>query len=457
MEPQAGTILAGKFRVEAVIGRGGMGVVVRAVQEPIGRRVAVKLLYAETVHDERARGRFVREAKAAAALTGDHVVQIFDYGTLDDGSPYLAMELLQGVDLATKIKRDGPLDPATAAAYALDACLALAQAHAHGVIHRDLKPANLFLVDAPGGGEPIVKVLDFGVAKSNVLGDGEASLTRSDAIVGTPQYMAPEQILSASDADARSDVWSLGASLQELVTGRPPFIADTVGKVVSKVLQDPAEPLPPSVPATFAAVVRRCLEKKPDARFADIAALARALEPFAPASFRGRSTSVARRLASTSSPSADSPVELAPSTRTDWGTQRASPSRRGLPMIAGGVFAVLLALALVARARWNRDPIDENRTEPPATIVTVPPASTFASSESAPPPALSSPPPIAPPSTTTVATASSTIKKPATKPVPSGIPSATNAPPSATATVEPKATVSAPVTTPSIDPNLQGL
>ncbi|MGZ3423349.1 MAG: serine/threonine-protein kinase, partial [Polyangiales bacterium] len=213
MEVQTGDLLAGKYRVERVLGRGGMGVVVAAVQQPVGRRVAVKVLLRKD-DDARAVARFTREARAAAELGSAHVVHLFDFGTLDSGAPYLAMELLDGVDLRSALERDGPLAIETAAQIALDVCEALARAHARGIVHRDIKPANLFLVRDHGRAS--IKVLDFGVAKTNELGDEGAALTQSDALLGTPRYMAPEQILSASDADARSDVWSLGATLYEL-------------------------------------------------------------------------------------------------------------------------------------------------------------------------------------------------------------------------------------------------
>ncbi|MGZ6094314.1 MAG: serine/threonine-protein kinase, partial [Polyangiales bacterium] len=293
MEVQTGDLLAGKYRVERVLGRGGMGVVVAAVQQPVGRRVAVKVLLRKD-DDARAVARFTREARAAAELGSAHVVHLFDFGTLDSGAPYLAMELLDGVDLRSALERDGPLAIETAAQIALDVCEALARAHARGIVHRDIKPANLFLVRDHGRAS--IKVLDFGVAKTNELGDEGAALTQSDALLGTPRYMAPEQILSASDADARSDVWSLGATLYELVSGVPAFADATVGKTVARVLKARPAPLPPSVPAPFAAVIARCLSRAPKDRYPDVGALATALAPFAPANMSERPATIARIL-----------------------------------------------------------------------------------------------------------------------------------------------------------------
>jgi hypothetical protein len=275
---QAGTILLGKYRVEHVLGTGGMAVVIAATHVHLLDRVAIKVLLPELAAAPEVAMRFLREAQAAVRLKGEHVARVIDVGALASGLPYIVMEHLDGHDLAAEIARRGPLPAGEAVDHVLQVCEAMAEAHGLGIVHRDLKPANCFLTRRPGG-SPLVKVLDFGISKAPVEADHQ--LTRTHAVMGTPAYMSPEQLRASRDVDARSDIWSLGVVLHECLTGRRPFDGDTLSAVCLKVAVDPLPPLPAYVARELAAVVERCLAKEPAARFATVGELAAALAPFA--------------------------------------------------------------------------------------------------------------------------------------------------------------------------------
>jgi serine/threonine-protein kinase len=277
-----GDTLAGKYRVERVLGRGGMGVVVQAVPLAGGAPCAVKLLTPAALQHPTAVERFLREARATARLRSEHVVRVLDVGSLASGAPYMAMELLEGADLSAVLKRRGALPAYEAARYVIEAAEAVAEAHASGIIHRDLKPQNLFLARRADG-TSAVKVLDFGISKAVVLLPDQDELTVSNTVLGSPAYMSPEQIRSARAVDQRSDVWSLGVVLYLLVTGKLPFQAATAGDLVALVVRgDPAPPsqLRPGLPLALDGVVLRCLDKDPARRFQSMTDLAAALAPF---------------------------------------------------------------------------------------------------------------------------------------------------------------------------------
>ncbi|HEY8089537.1 MAG TPA: serine/threonine-protein kinase [Polyangiaceae bacterium] len=277
-----GDLLAGKYRVERVLGVGGMGIVVAARHEQLDQQVAIKFVREEALGNAEAVERFLREARAAVKLRSEHAAKVLDVGKLDSGAPYMVMEFLEGSDLAAVLAERGPLTPEVAAEYLVQACEAVAEAHAAGIIHRDLKPQNLFLARTVGGGGR-VKVLDFGVSKSMTGGSGGLTQTRS--MLGSPLYMSPEQMRSSRDVDARSDVWALGVVLFELLTQRWPFEAETMPELCLKVVTEPPQSLRvlrPDAPAALVEIIEHCLKKDPNERYANAAELASALEPLAP-------------------------------------------------------------------------------------------------------------------------------------------------------------------------------
>ncbi len=281
-------MIGNKYRIEREIGRGGFGVVVRAIHLTLDQRVAIKVLTesegsteAEWAEDAE---RFRREAKATAALRSDHVVRVLDVDVLESGYPYIVMEYLDGKTLHDLTYTSPvPIAFEDAVDYTIQALAALADAHAVGIVHRDLKPANVFLSKGIGGA-PLVKVLDFGVSK--MLGAASERLTRTGAVVGTVAYMAPEQMLDAKRVDGRADLWSLAMVLYEALARSHPFGPSASGpKIVTSILTEPIPPLRtfrPDVPPLLEAVVMRLLDKKADQRFATAIEAAAALAPFAP-------------------------------------------------------------------------------------------------------------------------------------------------------------------------------
>lgn len=282
-----GEVLAGKYRVERILGRGGMGVVVAALHLQLQELVAIKLLLPAVGSRPDFIQRFLREARAAVKIKSMHVAHVLDVDTLSDGRLYMVMEYLEGKDLGQVIDQHGPLPQDEAIDYVLQVCEALAEAHALGIVHRDLKPSNLFLTHTQSG-VPLIKVLDFGISKmsNEFLGAAaqDARLTGETALIGSPLYMSPEQIRSAKDVDGRTDVWSLGVILHELLSGKTPFDGENYSALLASIAADPPIPLHvhlSSAPPELETVILRCLEKKPDLRVASVLELARLLEPFA--------------------------------------------------------------------------------------------------------------------------------------------------------------------------------
>ena len=279
-----GEILAGKYRVERLLGVGAMGVVVAATHVDLLELRAIKFMLPSMLGDVEGVERFLREARAVSKLRSRHVAAVYDVGRLETGAPFIVMEHLEGSDLKTVLDQRRVLAPGEAAAYVSEACEALAEAHAAGIIHRDIKPANLFLATRAGSPEAI-KVLDFGIAKM-AAGPGATAMemTRTKEILGTPLYMSPEQMRSMRSTDARSDVWSLGVILYRALTGKVPFDGETLTEVCIAVLGDtPVRPsaLRPDLPVGLDAVILGCLEKDPARRIGSAAELATALAPFA--------------------------------------------------------------------------------------------------------------------------------------------------------------------------------
>jgi serine/threonine protein kinase len=274
-----GTILLGKYRVEQILGKGGMGVVARAYHLQLDVPVAIKFLLPEVLEAQNVVTRFLREAQAAVKLKSEHVSRIIDVGTLENGAPYMVMEYLDGTDLGEFLREHGPLPPSFTVDLILHACEALAEAHALGIIHRDIKSSNLFLTQRTGGA-PLLKVLDFGISKAPLTVDD--AITQSQLIMGTPAYMSPEQMRSSKHVDARTDIWALGVVIYELVSGRRPFRAESFAELVMLVATQPAPPLGEvTLPPGLKGVILRCLEKDPSHRFQNIAELAAALAPHA--------------------------------------------------------------------------------------------------------------------------------------------------------------------------------
>jgi serine/threonine-protein kinase len=271
-----GDVLGGKYRIDALIGEGGMGVVARATQLDLGRLVAVKALRPEVQGNEQVIERFYREARAASRITGPHSLQILDVGRTESGAPYMVMELLEGEDLDHLIRRKGKLRLDMAVWLMVQACSGVADAHRMRVVHRDLKPSNLFLARRAGG--PVLKVLDFGISR---LDDQASQLTRTMTQLGTPHYMSPEQIERPKSVDHRTDIWALGCIFQRLVTGHTAFRGQGM-QLVSAVIRGnrkrPSE-LVPDLPKEVDQIIDRCLAPNPADRYQSAEELTVALRP----------------------------------------------------------------------------------------------------------------------------------------------------------------------------------
>lgn len=303
-----GELIDGKFRVERVLGRGGMGVVVRARHVELDQLVAIKLLREGVLDGDEAVQRFMREARALAKLGGEHVVRVTDVGRLPKGTPYMVMEYLDGEDLSALLRRRGPLPAAEVADYLIQASAGLAEAHAAGLVHRDLKPANLFLARRADD-TAVLKVLDFGIAKSI----GGTRLTADFAVLGSPRYMSPEQLRTPRDVDARADIWALGAIAFRLLTDQPPFEAEGLELLLEAMLagRRPAlDSLRPDLPRPLVEAVERCLRVERSERFASVAELALAVAEAGPPGARERAARIAR--ASAPPPPTSSQVATVP-------------------------------------------------------------------------------------------------------------------------------------------------
>jgi serine/threonine protein kinase len=277
-----GTIIGGRWRIESQLGRGGAGAVFKA-RDANGGTVAIKMLLPEWRAQEQVVERFVREARVLMHLTTSHVGKLLDVGNLEPGQgdlPFLVLEYLEGQDLEHLIQHKGKVSFQNAFTWCADACDGVAEAHALGVVHRDLKPSNVFLARTREA-EAHVKVLDFGIAALESSPTSETALTSMEHLLGTPAYMSPEQMLASHDVDARSDIWSMGVVLYELITGRLPFPGDGHLQTLAAALTRPPLPLaahvPEKLPPAVEEVVFTCLRKPREERFASIRDLSDAL------------------------------------------------------------------------------------------------------------------------------------------------------------------------------------
>jgi serine/threonine protein kinase len=277
VELTPGSILLAKYRIDELIGTGGMGNVVRASHLYLHQPVAIKLLLPQMVESESTVQRFLREAQATVKLRSEHIARVMDVGTAPDGTPFMVMEFLDGNDLNQILRHHGPQQPAIVVDLMLQACEGIAEAHALGIIHRDIKPSNFFITRRPDG-SMLLKILDFGISKTPI---GYDELTGTQTVIGTPSYMPPEQMTSGRSADPRSDIWSIGVVMYQLMSGRPPFSGESYADLVLKVGLEPPAPILVPLPAGLGEVILRCLEKDPAARYQTVAELARTLAPYA--------------------------------------------------------------------------------------------------------------------------------------------------------------------------------
>ena len=350
-----GEILGGKYRVDRVLGSGAMGVVLAARHLGLDARVAIKLLRPHMLEHEDAIARFAREAQAAARILSEHVARVLDVGTLEDGAPYIVMEFLEGIDLQQWVEERGPLPVDQAVDFLLQAGEAVAEAHAMGIVHRDLKPSNLFCANRPNGAL-CIKVLDFGISKVSATGSSgpSMSMTSTATLMGTPLYMSPEQMGSSRGVDARTDIWSLGIILFELLTGKVPFSGESLPEVCLKVTSHSPPPLRrfrTDVPADVEAALMRCLEKDRLNRWATVAELCSAIAPYGleravpSAGAVGQATLAADPSVFPSS-RMDSPAQQ--SLRGVGFTGEWSPRRKtAVPITVAGAFVVVAAAAVL--------------------------------------------------------------------------------------------------------------
>jgi serine/threonine-protein kinase len=330
--PREGDVIAGKYRVESVLGEGGMGVVVAAFRTDLEQKVAIKVLNEAALKNPLILQRFEREARAMVKIQSRHVARVSDVGKLESGAPFMVMEFLVGRDLSRLLEEDGLPPMELAVDWVLQACDAVSEAHAHGVVHRDLKPGNLYLADQPDGSIE-VKVLDFGISKSLEHDKDESkSLTKTTDVFGSPMYMSPEQLMSTAKVDHRTDIWALGVILYELLTGEPPFSTGTVAEIWSSIL-DKQIPLPshrrPEIPRGLEDAVMRCLTRDVEQRYQTVADLAEDLAPFGSGEARA-SVERAKRFKKGLRAIPDA-APSGPGSRAVPPPRQSSPGSRGLP------------------------------------------------------------------------------------------------------------------------------
>jgi serine/threonine-protein kinase len=426
--PAVGDVFAGKYAIEAIVGRGGMGVVLAARHLELDERVAIKLILSEDgPKSADFVARFVREAKLASKIKNEHVVRVIDVARLESGEPYIVMELLEGQDLSDILAERGPFPVDQAALFLLQACEAIAEAHALGIVHRDLKPANMFLT-VRRDGQPCVKVLDFGISKLVGAGGG-AAMTKTNALMGSPYYMSPDQLVQSKDVDARADVWALGVILFELLTKKYPFDAEDAPQLIAHILHmQPASlaSFRPDAPPELVALVEATLVKDRAQRIPDVAEFSRRLAAFAPDAGRYSLERITGVLGRTGAPqsmpssSAWSAASTGPATASGM-----SRSSTGTPATAPSITAGGATLSSTTASRSNRTPLVYGTTGL-AILLTLGGVALLRSRNSAPPPVASvpvsvapSPAPVAPEPTAATAAPPTPSVMPAVAPTPS--------------------------------------
>jgi serine/threonine-protein kinase len=354
--------VADKYRIQRLIGQGAMGAVFAARHELLQKQVALKLISDECARAPDAVRRFFDEARAAAAIESEHVVRVLDVGQTISGFPFMALELLEGCDLAQLLEDSGPLPVHEVVDWILQALEALAEAHSLGIVHRDLKPANLYLARRRDGTR-VVKVLDFGISKIARLPGESPTLTATSAILGSPVYMAPEQLRSARSVDARADIWAIGVVLYELLTGRIPFQGDSVAQVFVAVLEHSAPALRKwraDLPPALEEVVRRCLSRDVERRIRNVADLAEALAPFGRREVRG-SVQRTRHILRTA----------AEWTRAETPSRRPPKRHRRVVVAAALGIGAVAALSLLASRNTSDSPAALQQAAPAASSAVV--------------------------------------------------------------------------------------
>jgi serine/threonine-protein kinase len=432
-----GTVLCGKYEIVRMLGRGGMGVVAQARHLRMDRDVALKILLPAFREQPEVVARFEREARAASQLANPHVTRVLDVDTLPDGSPFMVMELLRGRDLGQILAAQGKLPYRAAVGYVLEACAGMVDAHRAGIVHRDLKPNNLF-IDTQGA-RPVLKILDFGISK--ILGDVNASMTQTSTTFGTPLYMSPEQVRSMKHVDGRTDIWSLGVVLYELLAGEPPFQAPSATAILAAIIADDPVPISthrPDLPPALADAVMRALQKNVNARFRDVESFAAAIAPFGPGDGVASPASLSAIDASAGASGVGLTSEQGVALRTaerpeapPTTSQAGAGGARPFASIAIGMgIAVVLGTVLLVTALKKRPStaaIAETAVKPAPSVI-----------------APSSAPVVAPAETAPLASATATATATATAAIP--------APPKTAAPVA--APTAAPAATPSVKPTV---